>query len=875
MKPLIDTMEKAALRKSGIGVLGDIPWGTHLCQFYETKEDLINILIPYFVEGLRNNEFCVWVTSPPLDAEEARAALQAAVPDLERYLKRGQIEIMPYTFWYLLGGEFNLERVLQGWVEKEKYALERGFDGLRLTGNTFWLERKLWDSFVEYEASVNNVIRDYRMIAICTYSIEKCTASDVIEVIKNHKSTLIKKEESWYVVEDILKRKLADKKIEKSQADLTRSENKYSQLIENLKEGIWVIDEKAQTIFTNESMAEILGYTVDEMLGRHLFSFMDEKGVEIAKINLERRRRRITEDHDFEFIRKDGTRIYTRLSTSPILDVEGKYAGAIAAVMDITDLKRMEEALRDSEKRYRGLFEYSPISLWEEDFSEVKKHIENLRNSGITDFRTYFENHPEALNRCASMIKIVDVNNATLEMYQAKEKEELIGSLSQVFNQETYDEFREELLALIEGKPIFECEAINKTLTGESKQVSLRLLVAPGYEKTWSKVFVSILDITEHKRAEEALRESENKYSALVESSKDIIVIVQDGLLKFINTASKQLGHNPEELVGTNFLNYVVPDFRELVLKRYTDRMAGKEVPSIYEIEVLNKDGTILPVELNTVRINFQGKPAEMAFARDITERKRMEEELRHYSEHLEELVEERTKRLRDAERMATIGETAATVGHDLRNPLQVIIGSIYLARGKLNSITEHVQEKYGIEEQLLSIEEQTDYMNKIVSDLQDFARPVEPQLVETDLNQLIAETLSTINVPKKIKTSIEIEEGFPRLVVDPAMMRRVFSNLITNALQSMPEGGKLTITGYKYQDTALINVRDTGEGIPEENLSKIFQPLFTTKPRGQGFGLPVCRRLVEAHGGNLTVESKVGKGSTFTVKIPLGLNGN
>jgi len=193
--------EAYALRKFGLKLVGDVPWGTHLCQFYETKEDLIDILVPYFAEGLRNNEFCMWITSPPLEVEEAKQALRKAIPELDQYIQKGQIEILPYTEWYLLGGAFDADKVLQGWVEKEEVALSRGFDGLRLTGNTFWLERNGWKAFTDYEAEVNNAIGKYRIIAVCTYSLSKCNANEIIDVIKNHQYALVKRSGKWELIE--------------------------------------------------------------------------------------------------------------------------------------------------------------------------------------------------------------------------------------------------------------------------------------------------------------------------------------------------------------------------------------------------------------------------------------------------------------------------------------------------------------------------------------------------------------------------------------------------------------------------------------------------------------------------------------------------
>ncbi len=181
-----------SLRKFGIDLVGSVPWGTHLCQFYESKQDLIDILVPYFSEGLRSNEFCMWVTSPPLEVEEAKEALRKAVPDLDRYLQKGQMEIVSYKDWYLLGGKFDADRVLQGWVKKETDAIKHGFEGLRLTGNTFWVERDLWKSFVDYEEAVNAVIGQHKMLALCTYCLKNASGTDVVDVVRNHVGTLLK-----------------------------------------------------------------------------------------------------------------------------------------------------------------------------------------------------------------------------------------------------------------------------------------------------------------------------------------------------------------------------------------------------------------------------------------------------------------------------------------------------------------------------------------------------------------------------------------------------------------------------------------------------------------------------------------------------------
>jgi len=138
------------MRKTGLDIVGDAPWGTHFCQFYRNRDDLVNVLVPYFKAGLENNEACMWVTSSPLTDEQATSALRRAVPDLDDYFEKGQIQVLPYSRWYLEAGEFDMDRVLNGWLEKLEQALAKGFEGLRLTGNTAWLEKEDWKDFADY-----------------------------------------------------------------------------------------------------------------------------------------------------------------------------------------------------------------------------------------------------------------------------------------------------------------------------------------------------------------------------------------------------------------------------------------------------------------------------------------------------------------------------------------------------------------------------------------------------------------------------------------------------------------------------------------------------------------------------------------------------
>ncbi len=245
-------------------------------------------------------------------------------------------------------------------------------------------------------------------------------------------------------------------------------------------------------------------------------------------------------------------------------------------------------------------------------------------------------------------------------------------------------------------------------------------------------------------------------------------------------------------------------------------------------------------------------------------ERKWTHEEIEKYSHHLEDLVEERTRQLKKKERMAAIGQTTAMVGHDLRNPLQVVVNNIYLAKKAID------QGNPGdVLERLKVIEHRASYMNKIVSDLQDFSRPIKPELRPVDLPSLILDALDGIEIPGNVEVKTDFKDGPEEFEADPNMIRRILINLVTNAVQAMPDGGQLDLSISFDESNSYLRIKDTGMGISDESMGNIFDPMYSTKAQGQGFGLPVCKKLAEAHGGNISVQSTEQKGTTFTLTLP------
>jgi PAS domain S-box-containing protein len=396
-------------------------------------------------------------------------------------------------------------------------------------------------------------------------------------------------------------------------------------------------------------------------------------------------------------------------------------------------------------------------------------------------------------------------------------------------------------------------------------------LLFNGYSPTKGYFAMIIKDITWRKKIEEALRQGEKKYRKLANSITDPFYAVDSSLkITYWNRASEKImSLKSADVVGKHYFDIFGKTktsrkfagiyfnvMRTKTSQTVVDKLPNANKDIIFEIEVYPTGNGIA------------------VLAKDITERKKQQMSLETYTQRLEELIKIRSEKLKNTERLAAIGETAGMIGHDIRNPLQSIIGELFLAKDELKTLPKTDAQK-NLLDSVNFIEEQTLYINKIVTDLQDYAKPLTPTLQEVNLKQIMQDTIQSLEVPANIQVTISTLKPLPTMKTDASFIMRILTNLARNGIQAMEKtGGNLNLNAFPRENSIIIAVSDCGAGIPEEVKDRIFKPLFTTKSKGQGFGLAVVKKLAEALGGNVSFETKVGKGTTFIVELPLGSSG-
>lgn len=345
------------------------------------------------------------------------------------------------------------------------------------------------------------------------------------------------------------------------------------------------------------------------------------------------------------------------------------------------------------------------------------------------------------------------------------------------------------------------------------------------------------------------LVESETRFRELADLLPEIVYEADDkGKLTFLNRVGfTSTGYSEKEMrEGLSTFQMISPEDRERAVENVRRILAG-EAYSPSEYAILRKDGSTFPVIIHSSATIHEGKAVGLkGIVVDITERKRMEEAL-----------------LR-SQRFATIGELAAMVGHDIRNPLSgIAVAEYYLKRKERSRLSMKGREM------LRLIEQNVERSNKILTDLLDYSREPVLRYVETDARSITEDALAQVKIPRNVRV-VDSTKKQPKITADAEKMGRVFANIVKNAAEAMPQGGRLTILSTRTNNHLQISFKDTGEGMTKETIEKVWSPLFTTKPTGIGLGLPIVKRFVESHGGSVMVESEPGKGSTFTVTLPI-----
>jgi PAS domain S-box-containing protein len=686
----------------------------------------------------------------------------------------------------------------------------------------------------------------------------------------------------------------------KAEEALKEAEDKFRSLVESTSDMIWQVDENAVYTYVSPKIRDILGYEPEEIIGKTPFYLMDpEDEAKIVDVFIE-----IANKKEPFYglqnwnIHKNGSRVLMETSGVPILDVKGELVGYRGIDRDITERKKAEEAAKRQtiiQQGARRILE-AALKVNREELGQVCLSVAEE----ITDSKFGFigELNPNGVEDIAisnpgwDACKIITAGghrkppgNFTIHGIYGRV---LSDGKSLLTNDPVH---HPDSIGLPKGHPPLN-SFLGVPLKSEGKTIGM---IAVGNKNggfneqdlnALESIVPYIVEAFSRKKAEQALKENEERFRLVAEAAKVMVYEIQYSTGNVtVFSGEEVIGYHKGEITGSTawWLSQIHKDDIERVEEQAKKGIASEQ-EYMLEYRVKRKQGDYIFVHdtVKVVRDSLGNIVRLIGGLRDVTSRKQSEEallkskeqlefktaEVQKYATSMEKLAEERAKMLRDSERLATIGATAGMVGHDIRNPLQAITGDIYLTKTELDTLPKNPS-KEAITENLNAIEENIFYINKIVADLQDFARPLVPSLSQVDIEPLIKAAIESKVLPTNIQASYHIDNCVRTICTDVDMLKRILNNLGLNAIQAMPNGGKVTVTATKNRDNIVISIQDTGEGIPEDVKPKLFKPMMTTKSKGQGFGLAVVKRLTEVLGGTVSFESEVGKGTKFTIELP------
>lgn len=422
------------LRNSGIEVIGELPWGSHFCNFFESKEDLLEILVPYFKTGLINNEFCLWITSDPITVTIASEALRKEIPDFDKYEKKEQITILSHAEWYLKDNTFVPDIVINGWYQKLGKSLNNGFDGMRVSGNESWLERDVWKNFLDYERTLNNSLKDQRMIVLCTYPLAKCDAHAVFDVSQVHEIAVTRRKGNWEIVEVPAikktksqlardKKELEDKVAERTK-ELTVINAELIKEIEQHKitqEMLLKTEAKLRTVFeatdtvylllesdltillfnhrATDFVRKVFNWNLKAGDNIHDFLTADRKVLFADRVQRAVKGEQIS--YETSYVLKDDSSLWYHVRLFPIPKDDTGIFGLVLALTDITERKRLESQLeRERMERHLAITD-AVITAEENERQEIGRELHDNIQQILVSSRLFL-----------SMIKEKDISGS-------------------------------------------------------------------------------------------------------------------------------------------------------------------------------------------------------------------------------------------------------------------------------------------------------------------------------------------------------------------------------------------------------------------------------------------------------------------------------
>jgi len=651
---------------------------------------------------------------------------------------------------------------------------------------------------------------------------------------------------------------------ERVEEELRENQEKLRLMFDSVTEGITVTDLNGVITDVNQRVVEIHRFgSKDEVLGKIAFELIatrdHKRGVANMRKTLEEGSVRAIE---YTLVKADGSEFPGEISASVLKDALGNPLGFIAITRDITERKKVEEELRQSEEKYRRLFELSPIGITTVDM----KGMITSCNPAVYREGGYSED------------EIVGKHFSKVAPVRVKDIPRHIRTFS----------------SLIRGKVPrpFETAYQRKDGTIGWTELHAALLEAGG-----RKLGIQIIqrDITERKQAEEALRESEEKYRDLFENANDLIqCVMPDGHFLYVNKAWREmLGYSKKEVANLTLWDIIHPDSIPHCREVFQKVISGETVKNVEAVFVA-KDGKLVTVEGNANSwAKGGGVVATRGIFRDITERKKMEqelqgrneqldaqnEELRSQSEELMAQQQELTEKSRELEVASRAkSEFLSHMSHELRTPLHVIIGFSELmldgVAGKVNKEQRQcLDDIWGSGQHLLGLINDILDLSKIESGKMELKLA---NFAIGNLVKVLGRTMATRFAQKNQSFDVKMEEGLPPVRVDRDKVRQVLLNLLSNSSKFTPDGGKLEVEAVRENDWCRVSVIDNGIGIKQEDQERIFEAFcqldnpLNNNIGGTGLGLTIARQIVEKHGGRIWVESEYGKGSRFSFTLPL-----